>query len=172
MRMLQSKSTKFHDFTEVLDALEAIDSFPFDKNLTGESEITAKKEAQISPERAGSSKNWLLHILSSITGRKVLHTPQDGPAAYEQEAVSVEDSEEDFSEQFSQLERENIAYELGLRGDLSKLDLRKIRRDFAKENHPDRCEEAFREEATRRMTIANMLIDEARKKQKSGLPWT
>ncbi|MGA2637303.1 hypothetical protein [Methylocella sp.] len=62
-------------------------------------------------------------------------------------------------------EDETIAEELGLRADLAIVDLRRIRRDFAKKNHPDRFEPAHRLGAARRMTIANMLID-ARLKQR------
>ncbi|MGO9674736.1 MAG: hypothetical protein ACLPSF_11320, partial [Methylocella sp.] len=62
-------------------------------------------------------------------------------------------------------EDETIAEELGLRADLAIVDLRRIRRDFAKKNHPDRFEPAQRLSAARRMTIANMLID-ARLKQR------
>ena len=63
-------------------------------------------------------------------------------------------------------EDEAIARELGLRADLALAELRRIRREFAKKNHPDRIEPALRVNAARRMTIANMLID-AQMKQKS-----
>lgn len=53
-----------------------------------------------------------------------------------------------------------IAEELGLRPGLATNDLRRIRRDFARQNHPDRFEPARRTGAERRMSIANMLIDE------------
>ena len=66
-------------------------------------------------------------------------------------------------------EDEAIAEELGLRADLAIVDLRRIRRDFAKKNHPDRFEPAQRLGAARRMTIANMLID-ARLKQRPPSP--
>jgi hypothetical protein len=66
-------------------------------------------------------------------------------------------------------EDETIAEELGLRSDLAIVDLRRIRRDFAKKNHPDRFEPAQRLGAARRMTIANMLID-ARLKQRPPSP--
>ena len=62
-------------------------------------------------------------------------------------------------------EDEAIAWELGLRADLAVVELRRIRREFAKKNHPDRIEPALRVNAARRMTIANMLID-AQMKQK------
>ncbi len=57
-------------------------------------------------------------------------------------------------------EDEAIAEELGLSPDLGTIDLKRIRRDFAKRNHPDRFEPARRGSAERRMSIANMLIDE------------
>ncbi|WP_431320067.1 hypothetical protein [Rhizobium sp. YTU87027] len=56
---------------------------------------------------------------------------------------------------------DDIAAEL----DISALDtaqsLGMKRRAFAKKNHPDRVDPRFRENATRRMTTANLLIDQA-----------
>jgi len=60
-------------------------------------------------------------------------------------------------------EAESIAEELCLRGQLSAKDLRRIRREFALGNHPDRVSAPRRERATRRMIIANALIDQALK---------
>jgi hypothetical protein len=58
-------------------------------------------------------------------------------------------------------EHEQVVDELHLTPSLSSTDLKLIRRRFAKVNHPDRVPPAIREQATRRMTIANSLIDEA-----------
>jgi hypothetical protein len=66
-------------------------------------------------------------------------------------------------------EDETIAEELGLRAGLAVVDLRRIRRDFAKKNHPDRFEPAQRLSAARRMTIANMLIDAHMKQRPPSL---
>jgi hypothetical protein len=54
-----------------------------------------------------------------------------------------------------------VAAELRLGAARSREDLRRIRRSFAMRNHPDRVPAWLREEATRRMTIANALIDRA-----------
>ena len=51
--------------------------------------------------------------------------------------------------------------ELHITPNLTSTDLKLIRRRFAKANHPDRVAPAVRDQATRRMTIANSLIDEA-----------
>jgi hypothetical protein len=65
-------------------------------------------------------------------------------------------------------EDQAIAEELGLTPDLATVDLQRIRRDFAKKNHPDRFEPARRTNAARRMSIANMLIDEQMRQNRSA----
>ena len=64
-------------------------------------------------------------------------------------------------------EDQAIAEELGLSPDLAIVDLQRLRRDFAKKNHPDRFEPARRINAARRMSIANMLIDEQMRQNRS-----
>ncbi|OLP59471.1 hypothetical protein BJF93_12260 [Xaviernesmea oryzae] len=56
---------------------------------------------------------------------------------------------------------EEIAAELGLSATDTLESLNEKRRRFARLNHPDRHDAAFQAAATRRMTLANMLIDEA-----------
>jgi hypothetical protein len=58
-------------------------------------------------------------------------------------------------------EHEQVVAELHLTPNLTAHDLKVIRRKFAMVNHPDRVAPPIREQATRRMTIANMLIDDA-----------
>ncbi|SOC41999.1 hypothetical protein SAMN05892877_109173 [Rhizobium subbaraonis] len=55
---------------------------------------------------------------------------------------------------------DEVAADLGLRGSETGAELAAIRRAFARDNHPDAAPEALRANATRRMMIANMLIDE------------
>lgn len=65
------------------------------------------------------------------------------------------------------VEPEAIARELGLRGLRARLpkNLDRLRRDFARRNHPDRVPEHQRIQAMMRMQIANRLIDEAKYKR-------
>jgi hypothetical protein len=56
---------------------------------------------------------------------------------------------------------EDIAAELDLAGVTDIAALRRLRRDFARANHPDRVPAVWRQEATIRMMIANQLIDKA-----------
>lgn len=57
-------------------------------------------------------------------------------------------------------EHEQVAVELNISAALSVEDLGRLRREFALGNHPDRLPQCYREQATRRMTIANTLIDD------------
>ena len=59
-----------------------------------------------------------------------------------------------------------LADELCLSPDLTTEDLKRLRREFAIYNHPDRVTSAERERATRRMTLVNVLIDKALKERK------
>jgi hypothetical protein len=59
-----------------------------------------------------------------------------------------------------------IAAELCLGSARTGEDLQRIRRSFAMRNHPDRVPDWLRDEATRRMTIANALIDRAMRERR------
>lgn len=62
------------------------------------------------------------------------------------------------------IEPDAIARELGLKGLRARLpkNYDRLRRDFARRNHPDRVAEHLRARALIRMQIANSLIDEAK----------
>lgn len=62
---------------------------------------------------------------------------------------------------------ETVAGELGLVPHMTIEDLNRRRRDFAMTNHPDRVPLGQRGTATRRMTIANMLVDQAVKEKRN-----
>ncbi|RUM23183.1 hypothetical protein EFQ99_24480 [Rhizobium vallis] len=54
-----------------------------------------------------------------------------------------------------------VAAELAISATDTPLTLSEKRRAFARANHPDRVAPPFRDHATKRMTLANLLIDEA-----------
>jgi hypothetical protein len=68
------------------------------------------------------------------------------------------------------LDPNKILLELGLNSGFSEADIATLRREFALRNHPDRVRGDLRELATRRMMIANDLMDRyvARLRQKGG----
>lgn len=59
-----------------------------------------------------------------------------------------------------------VMEELHLTPGLTAHDLVRLRREFAKSNHPDMVPSPARDAATRRMTIANSIIDEALRSKK------
>ena len=58
---------------------------------------------------------------------------------------------------------EAVALELQLSDDLEPAELERMRRTFAYRNHPDRVGPAHQARALLRMTVANVLIDQALK---------
>ncbi len=65
---------------------------------------------------------------------------------------------------FSRLTPQDVAEDLKLSEARSAEALHSLRRAFARQNHPDMVGEQWREQATLRMKIANLLIDEALKR--------
>jgi hypothetical protein len=63
-------------------------------------------------------------------------------------------------------DHDTVMEELHLTPRLTAEDLIRLRREFAKSNHPDMVPLPARETATRRMTIANCIIDEALRSRK------
>ena len=63
-------------------------------------------------------------------------------------------------------DHDTVMEELHLTSGLTATDLVRLRRRYAKSNHPDMVPSPAREAATRRMTIANCIIDEALRRKK------
>lgn len=71
---------------------------------------------------------------------------------------------DDDARLFSRLTPQDVAEDLGLNGATSADLLHAARRNFARRNHPDLVADRYREQATLRMKIANLLVDEALKR--------
>lgn len=89
------------------------------------------------------------------------------------EFAAILDAKMPLPEKLPPVDPESIAAELGL--DKLKLgepgasaDFGRLRRRFAFTNHPDRVAPHLRQRAMVRMQIANMLIDDARRKAAAG----
>lgn len=65
---------------------------------------------------------------------------------------------------FSRLTPQDVAEDMNLSEARSAEALHSLRRAFARQNHPDMVGDEWREQATLRMKIANLLIDEALKR--------
>lgn len=73
-------------------------------------------------------------------------------------------------EELPAIEPDAIARELGLEKLKAVRDFGRVRRDFAFRNHPDRVAPHLRERAIQRMQVANMLIDEAKRRALAAHP--
>jgi hypothetical protein len=88
---------------------------------------------------------------------EIVAQPAETPAAPPQPEPVMPDH-------LTRISPEEIAAELAISSRDTVQNLREKRRSFAKVNHPDGVALLFRENATRRMTIANLMIDEALKR--------
>ena len=71
-------------------------------------------------------------------------------------------------EKLPPIDPESIAVELGLDQPKQVADFGRMRRSFAFANHPDRVAPHLRQRAMIRMQVANMLIDEAKRRSVAG----
>ena len=68
----------------------------------------------------------------------------------------------------TRLSAEEIAEDLAITPGMSATALQELRRNFARQNHPDSVASEWREAATTRMTIANQMIDAALRTRRTG----
>lgn len=87
--------------------------------------------------------------------------PEAPLAEPEPEPEPAPEPEPVMPEHLSRIAPAEIAAELAISSADTVSSLGEKRRSFAKANHPDRVLPQFRDNATRRMTLANLLIDEA-----------
>jgi hypothetical protein len=104
-----------------------------------------------------------LHRSASVRGIDMAAETQVDHAGDMAEALSRIYADEESPAQSlpEDCEPDALARELGLAEDLTTREVERIRRSFALANHPDRVSADQRDLATRRMTVANMLIDKA-----------
>lgn len=152
------KRAKPPAFAEVLDEISNPPSAAPD-------EAQAQLEITIAPSQVQQPHDWLLQLLSGMVpgdARGGGHPGIDAAAvssSYLEDNISLEDAIAPLLEAIASCEQDAIAEELGLHDRMSVNELQRIRRLFARDNHPDRFAPHQRELATHRMTIANMLID-------------
>ena len=87
-------------------------------------------------------------------------TEEFAPAPVEEIVPDAPPEEEPPPPHLLRIDPEDVAADLGLSGHETLAELTEKRRLFARTNHPDRAPTELRDNATIRMKIANMLIDE------------
>ncbi|ACB93750.1 J domain-containing protein [Beijerinckia indica] len=179
--MSPSKPSSAPDFTSLLDKLDRNDGTIGQETQMHEGEsVGASVDPSLTPW-----KNWVNQLFGSFTrsvpfdaawasAYQEAAAAQDARDAQDPLTTKGEDSRAHTEKQAKtraqdrsyahiqiqiQDEQEWVVRELGLRPDLPAADLHRIRRDFAKRHHPDRYPPMERALATRRMALANLLID-------------
>ena len=87
-------------------------------------------------------------------------TEEFAPAPAEEAVPDAPPAEEPPPPHLLRIDPEDVAADLGLSGHETLAELTEKRRLFARTNHPDRAPTELGDNATIRMKIANMLIDE------------
>jgi hypothetical protein len=90
-------------------------------------------------------------------------SPNILPDTEQQDAEEPAPSTDADVARYARLSPQEIAEDMGLSTSDTPADLQAKRRTFARANHPDLVPSVWRDEATTRMKIANLLIDEALK---------
>ena len=89
-------------------------------------------------------------------------------ALLDQAKIALAGEEPKPEEKLPPIDPESIAVELGLNQPKDAADFGRMRRSFAFANHPDRVAPHLRQRAMIRMQVANMLIDEAKRRALAG----
>lgn len=147
------------DFTSLLDELMA-----------------ATREAEAREKDIGPSPSLQVDMLEQIErlqaenvglfADRAMREYNDLSAPTEKPSIETLAHLEPALEDLFFLDPETISRELGIKAKSKPEDLDKARRVFALRYHPDRVPEEYRERAVLRMQIANMLIDEAKRKHR------
>lgn len=177
-----SKRHNADDFGDILASLDRRVASGATVRRTRRAEPEVDLETEAEPSRPLRPKNPLRRLLGNISlpwpagiGGLIGGFAQRPPAPYIDEADETQVASmpravpepEVASVALLKTEDQAIADELGLTQDLENVDLQRIRRDFAKKNHPDCFAPPRRITAARRMSIANMLIDEQMRQNRS-----
>ncbi|QBR71479.1 hypothetical protein CU048_09520 [Beijerinckiaceae bacterium] len=172
--MVRTKRSNADNFSDILAALDQSQ----EAGVTSRAQKADDNDAELETERQSGPRNRLRRVLKTISFPWLggLGFFPHGHVSYnEEEAIDVSAQpaaeppiDEIPKSEGARSEDEEIAEELGLKRDLASGELRRIRREFAKNNHPDRFEPSRRVLAARRMSIANMLIDAQLKQSRSG----
>lgn len=140
------------DFSEVLDSAFRSAGLEFDD--------TAKTERRRASRRAAVR----LHQLSERDRELPIST-----LSVPLESYLEHQDKSKLSRVGKTADPRSVAAELRITAQMSLSDLNRLRREYALANHPDRAGSADRENATRRMMMANMLIDrEINRRQPAG----
>jgi hypothetical protein len=112
-------------------------------------DLSEAEPAEAAPTLTG--QDWLFHIFAAAAEAAI--AADASAAAYRESAGGMSLNIHGLSEE------DRVAAELDLGAARSLDDLARIRRAFARKNHPDMLHPGLSDQATGRMKIANMMIN-------------
>ena len=135
-------------------------SFPDFATVLKQTEPTEVEEAASRNAHAGFASAIFEADLNPVSATQLRPAQFDiENAAYNVDILSRENAE--LVQRMKNQSSSQISAELGLRSDMNRGDLQRLRRSFAAMNHPDRLPQEFRLAAEQRMKTANALLDTA-----------
>ncbi|ARQ11274.1 hypothetical protein NXC12_CH03289 [Rhizobium etli] len=133
------------------------------ERLTAEEEPAEETQAPAAHRVSGLATGLAFDVMAGISvasqriGEAYFDNLGSEPAAEE----ASPPPEPIMPDHLARIAPEEIAAELAIAAADTQQTLNEKRRAFARANHPDGVAEPFRDNANRRMMIANLLIDEA-----------
>ncbi|MBB5666445.1 hypothetical protein GGE68_004676 [Rhizobium leguminosarum] len=143
-------------FQSVLERLKAED-------------VTAEEaEAPASHRVAGLGSGFAFDVMEgvSVASQRIGEAyfdnlDLDAAAGFVEKPASLPEPEPTMPDHLTRTAPQEVAAELAISAADTPLTLSEKRRAFARANHPDGVALPFRDNATKRMMLANLLIDEA-----------
>lgn len=138
------------------------------ERLKAEDETDEDAEAPAAHRVSGLATGLAFDVMEGVSaasqrvGQAYFDNLEVDPAAgIAEEPAPLPEPEPVMPDHLARTTPQEVAAELSISAADTPLTLREKRRAFAKANHPDGVAEPFRDNANRRMMIANLLIDEA-----------
>ena len=150
-------------FQSVLDRLESEEEIAQAESPSSAHRIQGLNSSFASPMREGVSASYARPDQAYVDnlGAELLPMPETAaPPAFEP-APFGEEKPPEIPPHLLRTKPQEVAEDLAISSRDTLQSLGDKRRLFAKANHPDGVDIAFRDSATMRMKIANLLIDEA-----------
>ncbi|KWT65856.1 hypothetical protein APY04_2703 [Hyphomicrobium sulfonivorans] len=175
MRVFLSRGSRPHSFTEVLESVSRAAGIDLGDSEKGPRSVFRRAAATFN-----RLSDWQPHQNAAGTHRRANASHHAADTKFDAETMERFASPSYHIHEYLQhqdgrraasvtpvrsIDPKIVARELRITTRMSVADLTRLRRTFALANHPDRLAVTEREIATRRMMIANELIDDAMKKR-------
>lgn len=177
MRVFLNRASRPNSFAEVLESVSRAAGIDLGESVKGPRSVFKRAAATFN-----RLSDWQLHQSTPGNHRRTDAPRHTAGTKFDAEAMERFASPSYHIHEYLQhqdgrrtasvsparsIDPKTVARELRITTRMSVADLTRLRRTFALANHPDRLAETEREIATRRMMIANELIDDAMKKRAS-----